>query len=214
MSRSILWTSVTATLLAVVLALGFGGSVAFAATGPEAAIAALQKGITTRDISLVETHLDIDAVATSAAIQIFTDKEVAKEVARHPALSLMLALGGNVATNEALLSLFTSEAREYVEYGVRSGAFTGKTDTTQPPYQGLFGKAFRGNGKDTKTFGPAEILQRTKNTAFVATTLTEGAKGRAYPLQLRLERQDAVWRVTELVNVADFVRRRKEKANK
>jgi len=214
MSRSIAWIIITATLFTVVLTFGLGCPAAFAAMGPESVIIALQQGITTRDFSLVETHLDIDAVATKVATQVFTDKEIAKEAARHPALGLMLALGGNVANNEALLSLLTSEARGYVEYGVRSGAFAGEIDTTQPSYQGLFGKVFRGAGKDKKTFGPAKILQQEKNTAIVATTLTEGAKGRAYPLQLRLKWQNATWRVTELVNVADFVRQHKEKATK
>ena len=201
-------------LFAAVLAFAAESPAASAAAKPEACIAMLQNGIDTKDLALVEQHLDIDSVTAKGAVSVFADKDIAKEAARHPALGLMLALGGNAANNEALISLIASEVREYVEYGVRSGAFAGKPEETQKPYQGLFGKAFRGGAKDRMTFGETKLLRQEGASAIVVTTLTERGKGRAYPLHLRLEQQNAVWRVTEVVNIADFIRLRKEKGKK
>ena len=212
MIRNVLLIRVGMALFAAMLVVGLGCSVA--AARPETAIITLQKGMDACDLALVEKHLDIDAVVKKGSAQVLADKEIAAEAAKHPALGLMFALGGNAAGNEALLSLLTAEAREYVEYGVQSGAFAGKEKAGHPPYQGLFSKAFRGKGKDKKSFGPVKILKQEKETAVIATTLTEGAKKRTYPLQLRLERHNAAWRVTELVNVADFIRQRKEKEGK
>ncbi|MCC8195037.1 MAG: hypothetical protein LIP28_10365 [Deltaproteobacteria bacterium] len=212
MVRVFLQSRVVAALAVFAAFLAFcPASPAASATGPADSVAMLQKGIDAKDLSLVETYLDIDAVVAKGTAQVLADDDIAKEAAQNPAIGLVLALGGNAATNEALRSLLVSEARSYVTYGVLSGAFAGKPEKTQTPYRGIFGKAFRGGAKDRKVFSPAKLVRQDGDTAVVTTTLTDGTKGRKYPLELRLEKRDAVWRVSELVNAAEFIRRHKEK---
>ncbi|SBW04842.1 conserved exported hypothetical protein [uncultured delta proteobacterium] len=198
-------------LMACVLLFGPGSLLPSAAAGPEDSIRMLQQGIDTKDLSVVETYLDIDGVVAKGLTQVLADPELVNEAAQNPAIAMVLALGGNAATNEALRSLLVSEARSYVTYGVVSGAFAGKPEKTATPYQGVFGKVFRGGEKDKKVFGPAKVKQSGKNGAVVTTVLADGTKGRAYPLELRMARQEGVWRVVEVANAADFMRKSKEK---
>lgn len=181
---------------------------AHAAAGPETAIRMLQQGINAKDLALVEKHLDIDSVVATGLQQMLADPKVTDEIAKDPAVAMMLALGGGSA-NEALHTLLVTEAREYVAHGVVSGAFAGKPDKNAAPYRGFFRNAFRGGEKDKKVFGPAKLSPRA-NASLVTTTLADGVKGRVYPLTLRVQRQAGVWRVVELCNMADFIRAAKE----
>ena len=195
-------------LLVFVLVFGSGCPAASAAKpGPEDSIGMLQKGIDERDRDLVEKYMDIDALVGKAVDQLLADEEVLREAGKNPAIALVLALGGN--GGEALRTLLAAEAREYVGYGVSSGAFAGKPEKTASNYQSIFGKVFRGGEKDRKRFGPATVKSREKDTAIVSTTLLDGPK-RVYPLDLKLERQSGVWRIVGLANTDVLTPKRKE----
>lgn len=200
-----------AALFALCFALSWPGCFAAqAAPGPEETIPLLQQGIDTKNLALVEKHLDIDGVVAKGLEQLLADPEVVTEVAKNPAVAVMLALGGEEA-NAALHTLLLTETREYITHGVVSGAFAGTPDKTAAPYRGLFRKAFKGGEKDKKVFGPAKVSQREKNASLVTTTLADGTKGRVYPLTLRLQRQAGVWRVVELRNLPEFINAAKRK---
>lgn len=202
---------ISVALVAWVLFFGPGSLAPAAAAGPADSIRMLQQGIDAKDLSLVEKYLDIDGVVAKGLKQVLVDREFVNEAAQNPAIAMVLALGGNAATNEALQSLLVAEARGYVSHGVVSGAFAGSPEKTATPYRGIFGNVFRGGEKDKKVFGPAKLVKSGKNDAVVTTVLADGTKGRAYPLELRMARQDGVWRVVELANAADFMRKAKEK---
>ena len=180
-----------------------------AAPGPAESIRMLQQGIDNKDLALVEKYLDIDSVVGRAVDQMLSDEEILQEAGKNPAIAMVLALGGNAGSNEALRSLLSSEARGYVNHGITSGAFAGEPEKNASAYQSLFGKMFRGGEKDRKRFGPASVQSRNKNTAVVATTLVDGVKQRVYPLELQLENQKGVWRVVGLNNKPGLVRKDK-----
>ncbi len=201
-------------VLVSLLAVGQACTAALAAPGPEDSIRMLQKGIDTKDKALVTQYLDIDAVVDKAVEKLFTDDDIVREAAQNPAIAVLVALGGNPGTNEALRAMLRDEAREYVLHGVASGAFAGKPDASAAAYRSVFGKVFRGGDKDKKAFGPVKVLQKGNDAALVATTLQHGTKGKQYPLKLRLEKRDAVWQVVAITNAEDLVRKGKNKEAK
>lgn len=199
--------AVPCAFLAVVLVFGAGGA-AFAAAGPGDSIRMLQKGIDTKDMGLVDKYLDVDAVAGRAVDHFLTDEDVLREAGKSPAIAMVLALGGSAGASDAVRTVLIAEAREYVKYGITSGAFAGSPENAASSYQSLFGKVFRGDGKDRKRFGPSTVKSLDKNTAVVSTTLLEGIKERAYPLELRMEKQGGVWRIVALENYPGFAQKK------
>lgn len=193
--------------LAVVLVFGAGGA-AFAAVGPGDSVRMLQKGIDTKDMALVGKYLDVDAVVSRAVDNLLADEDVLREAVKNPAIAMVIALGGNAGANDAVRAVLVAEAREYVTYGVVSGAFAGSPEKSASNYQSLFGKVFRGEGKDRKRFGPSTVKSQDKKSAVVSTTLFEGVRERAYPLELRMEKQDGVWRVVALESRPGFMRKK------
>lgn len=203
-----------AFLAVVPLLLGPGNDSVHAASrsvpGPEESIRMLQKGIDDKDIDLVQKYLDIDSLVGKAVDQLLANEDVLQEAGKNPAIAMVLALGGNPGANEALRSLLAGEAREYVSHGVTTGAFAGAPDKNAAGYQSIFGKVFRGGEKDKKHFGPASVKSRDKTTAVVSTTLVDGVKKKSYPLDLKLEKQQDVWRVVGLANPPAFTRKNKD----
>ena len=188
------------------LAFGPGGLAAFAASGPEQTVAMLQKGINTRSLALVETYLDLDAIVNRAVDAAMADDALLREAGKNPALAIALAMGGTSGGNDAFRTLLASEFREYVRHGVVSGAFAGKPVEGASVYRGIFGKAFRGGEKDKAIFGPATVREWGKKGAVVTGVLFQGARGRQFPLELRVVKQKNVWRVVELINTPELVR--------
>ena len=200
-----------AAFLAVLGMVWTAGAV-HAAPGPVESIAMLQKGVDTRDLALVEKYLDSDGTVVKAVDVIVTDKDILRQAGQASfAIAAILAMGSDEKMVPVLRDLMKSEAREYIRHGVVSGAFAGAPQEGVSTYGGIFGKVFRGGNKDRKKFGPATLKTSGKETAVVATTLADGAKGRTYPLELRLERQQGIWRVVEIVNVSQLVLKAKEK---
>lgn len=179
-----------------------------AAKSPEASISMLQKAVNTRDMALAEQYLDIDGVTAKAVDVIASDPAALQALGNDiVAATLALAMGGNEKANPLLKNLLQNEAREYVRHGVVSGAFAGTVAEGASTYGGLFKKAFRGGEKNKIVFGPATVRKRDGPIALVATNLAQGTKGRVYPLELRLEERDGVWRVVELANIQDFIQK-------
>ncbi len=178
----------------------------FAAQGPEASIAMLQKAVSTHDLALTERYLDIDGVTAKAMDVLLADDAAIKALNSDAlAVGLTLAVSGGANTVAVFKDFLQGEARVYVRHGVVSGAFAGNLVEGASTYGGLFKKAFRGKGKDKIVFGPAKEMKREGESALVATTLAQGVKNHAYPLELRLERQDGVWRVVELTNARELI---------
>ena len=194
------------------LAAGLLPPAAVAAQGPEASVAMLQKAVDTRDMALAERYLDIDGITAKAVDVLVADPALLQSLGNKAiAIAVALAAAGNEKANPVLKELLQSEAREYVRNGVVSGIFAGNVVEGASTYAGLFKKAFRGGKKNTIAFGPAKVLKQEGGSALVATMLAQGVKGRAYPLELRLERRGDVWRVVELANAKDFVQKAMKK---
>lgn len=187
---------------------------AHAATGPEESVRMLQRAVDARNLALAETHLDIDGIVRAGVDAALASEDVLREIQRFPAAAVLLALGGTSGGGDALRTLLATEAKEYVRHGVVSGAFAGKPEEGASTYAGMFGKAFRGGGKDRKSFGPVTVTRRGADTARLATSLVDGGKKRVYPLDLVAVRRDGVWRIVEVANLPELFGLRADKEGK
>jgi len=178
---------------------------AHAAAGAEESVRMLQKAIDTRDMTLVEKYLDVDGILKKGVDAALKDEAALKDIRRYPAAAVLLALGGTAGGGEAVHALLGAEIKEYVRHGVVSGSFAGKPVEGASSYNGMFGKAFRGGDKDKKSFGPAKVTRRDQTFARIATSLVETRKNRSYPLDLVAEKQDGVWRIVEVANMAELM---------
>lgn len=185
-----------------------GGSVfAAAGKGPAAAVLGVQKAIDAKDMPLLERHLDLDGVVAKAVTVAVADASVREAAAQYPAAALVFTVGGEGAS-DALRNMLAGEVMAYVRHGVTSGAFAGAPKQGTSPYRGILGSVFRGGTKDTVLLTAPTVTRNTGEEALVTATATYGGKGEAYPLTLRVRKEGDVWRIAEIVNMPDLVRRR------
>lgn len=190
----------------------FPPGAAFAAAGPETSVAMVQKGIDTRDLALVERYLDVDGVIGKAVEAAMNDPELMRAVEKTSfPVAAILAMGNAEQTGLVLRDFLTSEVKEYVRHGVVSGAFAGKPVEGASVYQGVFRKAFRGGEKNKVVFKDAVVKERGKTAAVVSCMLLSGKKGRAYPVELLAVPDKGFWRIVELHNAADLIKKAMEK---
>ncbi len=193
-----------------VLCLFFSPLAATAAqSDPAEAVRMLQKAIDTRDATLMERHIDLDAVVGKAVDAVLTDADAVKEAERSsPAIALVLSgMGSDERVKSVARHLLTAETKQFVRYGVTSGAFAGTAKPGAHPGAGLLAANLRGGAGDKKTFGAASVRSQSADAALVNTSLTDAANGESYPLELGLQQQNGVWRVTEITNIHALIRR-------
>ncbi len=197
--------------LSLALCLAFAAPSAFAAAAEETpvqAIAMLQKAIETKDTDLMERHIDLDAVLSKGADAVLADTQAVRRAEEtSPAIALVLSgLGSDERARAVAKQLLTSETKQFVRYGVSSGAFAGTAQKGPHAGAGLFGSLLRGGAKDKKTFGPATLRSRSGSEARVSATLDDAASKQSYPLDLLLRQKDGIWRVTEISNIHTLIR--------
>ena len=123
-----------------------------------------------------------------------------------PALAMILAsVGKSEQATELLRSTLSKEAGEFVRYGVRSGAYAGKSRQAEPP-SGLLAPLF-----SDASMGRKEIQQVGRPVAesgavYVPFTLKDHGNGNSYPVEAWLRQQDGDWKVIGLRNVRTLVR--------
>ena len=178
---------------------------AHAAASPESSIPQLQKAIDTGDTALLEQYMDINAVTASATAAVIADPSAVKAAGDVPAVALLLAgMGADPRAKAAIQGMLATEAKNFVTYGVASGAFAGKPKPTSAS-PGLLEPLLRGGAKDAKRFGKATVRQRGESVALVSTSLYDASSAQEYPLELRLTPQKGVWRVTEITNMPALI---------
>ncbi len=174
---------------------------------PAQAVAMLQKAVDTKDTTLMDRHIDLDSVIGKAADAVLADTGAVRRAQESsPTVAVILAgLGSDERTRGVVRQLLVAETTQFVRYGVSSGAFAGTAPKGSHPGAGLFSSLLRGGIKDKKTFGPVILRKETGDEALIDSSLDDAAGGRSYPLELRLRRQDGVWRITEIANIHTLI---------
>ena len=194
----------TSLVLAVLLCLRAVS--AFAASSPEESIHRLQEGVDNAETERVLSYLDIDQVVGRALDAALKHEEVLRITKQYPPLAFALSLGGGLGTG-VIQDFLTAEVKQFVLYGVSSGAFAGRPHSGKPKPGGLMDGLLRGGAKDRKIFGEAITRHREGDTALVSTSLFDAGSGETYPLELKLERQNTLWRVMEITNIQQHINR-------
>lgn len=192
------------TLLVLSL-LVFSAVPAFAAS-PEATIPILQKSIDSSDAALLEKHMDLDSVINKATDFVLADPTALKAAQQTPAVALLIAgMGADPKAKAMLKKILAQETRNFATQGVSSGAFAGKKPSGKSKDGGLLSPLFADASKGRKEFGPAKLLERKGGSAKVSTSLYDAGAKERYPLELRLEEQQGVWRVVEVMNIRQLI---------
>lgn len=189
----------------VLTAMAGGAVMAAMKSGPEQSLREAQKAIDSRDMAKLETYLDLQRLVSKAVDVAVTDDSVMRSVEKYPAAALVLAVGSASGANDAIRTMLTREALEYVRHGVTSGAFAGSPVEGASVYRGIFVKAFRGGQKDRVLLSPGKVVNKDASSATMSATLAHGDTGRAYPLELLAEKQGSIWRIVEVINMPDLI---------
>lgn len=173
---------------------------------PEAAIPQLQKAIDDSNVPLLEKHMDLDSVVNKAADFLLADPAALKAAQKTPAVALLIAgMGSDPQAKAMLKSILVQETRGFVVQGVSSGAFAGKKISSGSKNKGLLSPLFAGASKGRKEFGTTTLLERKDGSARISTSLYDAGAKERYPLELRLEEQHEVWRITEVLNIRQLI---------
>lgn len=192
-------------LFTLLVLLAFPAISAFAAS-PESTIPLLQKSIDSSDAALLEKHMDLDSVINKATDFVLADPTALKAAQQTPAVALLIAgMGADPKAKAMLKKILAQETRSFATQGVSSGAFAGKKPSGKSNDSGLLSPLFADASKGRKEFGPAKLLERNGGSARVSTTLYDAGAKERYPLELRLEEQQGVWRVMEVINIRQLI---------
>ena len=131
----------------------------------------------------------------------------AGRVALPPVLSMLLSSVANSGNDSSARSLLHHEIRQFVLYGIRSGAFAGhKTkDSSSALFSGsvlapLFGDVSLGR-KELRDISRAVPDGRDMRIAF---TVLDHGNGNAYPVTARLS-MNTDWRIVAITNMRTLV---------
>ena len=193
-------------MLTLAALLAFAAAPAFAAATPEGTVPLLQKAIDGSDAALLEKHMDLDSVINKATDFVLADPTALKAAQQTPAVALLIAgMGSDPKAKAVLKKILVQETRGFVTQGVSTGAFAGKKASGKSKDGGLLSPLFADASKGRKEFGPAKLLERKGGSAKVATSLYDAGAKERYPLELRLEEQQGVWRVIEVMNIKQLI---------
>lgn len=186
-----------------------------AAETPEFAVTEIQTALDQGDLPRFERRADVDALCGQGAA-IFIDmlrKAGEKESASlPPVLALLGSAAQKPETAVTLRAMLAGEAAAFVRDGVESGRFGGKTDgKTAGNGRGMLAPLFADvstGRKSLRVTGKAVPAKGAKGGAAQAVELPVAVKdkgnGREYPVRLRLEKTEGLWKVTRIADLPEI----------
>jgi hypothetical protein len=102
-----------------------------------------------------------------------------------------------------LRGLFQSEAKTFISTGVGGGYFAGQPNGTVSA-NSMHSRLLKGMSTARKDLVPGSVISQTADTAEVSATLQDGDAG-AFPLRLKVDRKNASWRITEVLNARELI---------
>lgn len=199
------------TVLLMTLLLPFSAIAASNQNNPAGIPDLLQAAIDARDSGPAMQHLQMDSIVKSVFEETLPqiNESVAKgEIILNPVLAAALGSlnSGNAATQRMATIFLSDELGKFLAYGVDSGAFSGNPISENERMQ-MDGGVFSRLGDISmarKEFSDTRVLKQDENSALVKTSLYDHGVRQSYPLQLKMERLNGVWKVTSLTNAVDL----------
>ena len=180
--------------------------------GPMDAVTIAQKAVDAADPDMFAEVVDVDSVLNkgiTTAMEIMKEQSAQNKAGQgSPLLALALAgLSGKDKNQvELIKALLVSEVKGFVRTGIYGGYFAGKPNGRAASNSSTFSPLLDGVSKKRKELLPGKVLSQQKDAASVSATLVDKDAGN-FPLSLGLERQNGVWRVTELRNLRELMRK-------
>lgn len=202
----------------IVMILVFWSCGALAAEPLATSLANIQRAIDRNDHVLLEKYVDLRGIITRGV-----DRFVADYAANPPGGEgdpLMEMLTGGLsreADSAAAMSMkmmLVEETRKFVIRGVASGDFSGRpAKEAALPDGGLLAILFADASTARKELRDLRVNPAKGDTATAEATLHDFGSERNYPVQLGLRLQpEGYWRVTDVKNMADLIRRVRKEA--
>lgn len=173
--------------------------------------AIMQGAIDSRNSAPAMPHLEMQSIVKSIFVDTLPqiNESVRKgEIILNPVLAAALGSlnSGNAATIRMATIFLSDELGKFLAYGVDSGMFSGNPVSENQRIQ-MDGGLFSNLGEismDRKEFSNGELVRQSGNTAVVKTSLYDHGVGQRYPLELKMERLNGIWKVTAISNAADL----------
>ena len=184
------------------------------AAGPLDAVSNARAAVNADDVDAFNAAVDVDAVLQSGlteGLDLLCTQAASGKLSQNVDPMMALALSGVASDcrpdNPQLLllrALVQSEAKSFVAAGVGGGYFAGKPNG-RVAESGMHSKLLRGMSSARKELLPGKVISQTGDAAEVSATLRD-AKAGEFPLRLKVERKNAAWRITEVLNARELVR--------
>ena len=176
---------------------------------PETTLRNVQTALDNSDVELFERSVDLDALI-SQAVDTFL-KEAATPAGRAalpPVPAMLLSSIADSESDSSARALLHHEMRQFVRYGIRSGAFAGRKPKDPPSalFSGsalapLFGDVSLGR-KELRDISRPIPDGRDMRIAF---TVLDHGNGNVYPVIARLSPTDTDWRIVAVTNMRALV---------
>ena len=164
---------------------------------PETTLRNVQTALDNSDVELFERSVDLDALISQAVDTFLKEAATPAGRAALPPVPAML-----------LSSIADNEMRQFVRYGIRSGAFAGRKPKDPPSalFSGsalapLFGDVSLGR-KELRDISRPIPDGRDMRIAF---TVLDHGNGNVYPVIARLSPTDTDWRIVAVTNMRALV---------
>ncbi len=181
-------------------------SVAHAGSSPVQTIHDIQQALDTGDQAFFDASVNMESLVGQCVDIFIEDSNKSDQKTLPPMLALMLStVTQNETARKTLRDTLVGEASSFVRYGVRSGAFGGKTIETEKPgglLSTLFADASMGRKELTNIGQPVE----ESGAVYIPFTLKDHGNGQSYPIEAWLRQENGSWRVIGLRNVRTLVR--------
>jgi hypothetical protein len=172
----------------------------------------LQAAVENQDSAAALRHLDLESLVAAVIEEDLPriNERVGKgELLLNPPLALALAglNGGDPAMRGVISGFLAAELGKFIAYGIDSGSFAGRPRS--PGELGMMdGGVFSLLDKVSlgrKEFSRAETLSLDGENALIRLELFDAASKKRYPLKLRLQYADRLWKAIRLENAADLL---------
>ncbi|MDL2285714.1 hypothetical protein LJB93_03110 [Desulfovibrio sp. OttesenSCG-928-F07] len=190
----------------------FYTGLACAQNAPENVPTLLQNAIDSMQGEEAVKYFDMEQVINdiiNTQLPVINQKAVNGEIKLNQQLFVALASlnSGNAATRRTTVLFLSSELNKFILYGVNSGNFAGKplSENVQMTMdKGIFGQLGT-ISLERKEFTGTKLVAASNNKATVATSLYDHGAKRAYPLVLKMQKYDTMWKITAIENISELV---------
>lgn len=177
------------------------------ATGPLHSLTVAQQGVDACDSDIFNRAVDVNSVVSNASTALLAAlrKQAADGTLPDSNFSMALTLAGAAESSgqmELLKQFLISEVKGFLATGINDGYFAGKPQGKLSASRGSLASTLEKMPKGRRELIPGKVISNEDGKAVISATFVDPGAGRI-PLKLGVEKQNAQWRVVEIVNAKE-----------